>query len=132
MPSNKHVVSVRLDDQQAQVLARFVAALGMSRGAVVVEVLEDMLPYMERMAEAMSITAAADDMTKSAAREVVFRKMTDEEARAEAVEQEALQSLGKIMAKVDVWSLAEASAARRGAGAERVTLTRRRREPPSL
>lgn len=125
MPSTKHVVSVRLTDGQHETLERFAHAIGMSKGGVVLEVLGDMLPYMDRMAEALTITEAANERTKDAAKEVIFRKMTDEEAKAEAVEQEAMTSLHRIMAKVDLWAQAESSA-RRGAPAARGVPSRRR------
>lgn len=113
MPSSKHVVSVRLNDHQADVVARFAGALGMSRGGVVVSLLEDMIPYMERMAEAMTIMAEADEKTKEAAKEVVFRKMTGEEEKAEHAEQQAMEALSSVMSKVDFWAKVEAETRRR-------------------
>ena len=134
MPSNKHVVSVRLDDQQYGTLTRFAEVVGQSRGGVVAEIVIDMLPVLERIAAAVDVARKAEQGALQGWKDSMLSKLSPMQLQAEGMRDDAMQLIHGLFETLEQ-AAEQKSSLRRGGprvrggpGADRSDGV----EPPSL
>lgn len=97
MPSAKRVVSVRLDEGQYEALSRFSAAMGQSRGSLLVEMLDQMVPVWDRLGKAIEAAKIAEKGAREGWRHGVLCQLDDLGMQAENLKDEALQLIVKSL-----------------------------------
>jgi predicted DNA-binding protein len=131
MPSAKKVVSVRLSDQQYEALSRFSVALGESRGHLIAEMVAEMVPVWEKLAQSIEAAKLAQVGAVKGWKEGVLGQLSPMEQEAERLKDDALQL---VVGALDAFERAAAAAG--GGGVRSATpmavAAAERPLPPSL
>jgi hypothetical protein len=101
MPSGKKVVAVRLDDQQYAALSKFAAVMGQSRGSLLVEMLDQMVPVWAQLSKAIEAARIAEKGARQGWREGVLCQLDEIGMQAESLRDEALHLIANSLGNFD-------------------------------
>ena len=111
MPTNKPRVAVTLEPHDHEVIARLAHLQGRTRGAVIADLLHEVVPALARTVALLEAAAAAPEQVKKGLRSVV-----------ESVHDELVATAGQGIAQMD-WLLGELQGGA-GEGSTPVSVTR--------
>lgn len=128
-------VQVMLSPEQFEILTRFSGVMGQSRSAVCAEILSDIFPMLEKLANAVEIARTLETEAKEGWRASLLEKISPEEMRLEFARDNALQAMHSVFQTLES-SLSGSSQDRKGtaprAGRTRSGSGAGGSEPPSL